>query len=326
VRRLAIAVLFCSSRAFADDAADIAAARELATEGVMLADAGKCDKAIDKLARADKLHHAPTILERLGECQVIVGRLVEGTENLQRVIREPLGPNPPAPFVAAVARAQKVLSEAQPKIAKLTIFIEPEAAAVTVTVDGTGISSASIGTPRPMDPGAHVIEARASGYRSAMTTVTLTTSQIASITLKLEPKEEAVEEPVPPPAKKDAPPPKPLPPPEAPPPKPNRTAAYLTLGIGVAGLAAGATFGFLAMGRKNALNDECDASKVCPPSSQTTLDAAQRWAAFSSVGFAVGAAGVTVGTILLLTTPSDKKGAWVAPTVGIGSLGLRGEF
>src|SRR5579859_5498883 len=58
-------------------AADIGAARALAVEGIKLADAGKCREAIDKLARAERLHHAPTILVRLGECRAATGRIVE---------------------------------------------------------------------------------------------------------------------------------------------------------------------------------------------------------------------------------------------------------
>lgn len=322
MRRLVLALLLLPTRALAGDASDVALARELATEGVLLADSGKCDLAIEKLARAEKLHHAPTILGRLGECQVQVGKLVDGTENLQKVVLEPLGPNPPAPFVAAQSRAQKVLNEARPKIAKLTIFLDPDVANATVTLDGAQISSASIGTPRPTDPGVHSVEAHAAGYRAASGVITLSPSQIASITLKLEKEPEPVKSadpPPPPPATKRAPPPLP------PPPESNNTAAYVTLGVGAVGLVAGATFGILAIERKAALDREC-IDKRCQPTAQDTLDGAQRWAALSSIGFAVGAAGVAVGTVLLITAPNTKRGAYVAPAIGLGTLGLRGEF
>src|SRR5690606_8120785 len=85
----------------AQSAEDKAAARTLGTEGIKLANAGDCESAIDKLARAEALYHAPTILGRLGECQVALGKLVEGTENLNRVIREPLPANAPVAFKQA---------------------------------------------------------------------------------------------------------------------------------------------------------------------------------------------------------------------------------
>ena len=93
----------------AQSAEDKAAARTLGTEGIKLANAGDCAGAVDKLARAEALYHAPTILGRLGECQVALGKLVEGTENLNRVIREPLPANAPPAYAQARDRAQGVL-------------------------------------------------------------------------------------------------------------------------------------------------------------------------------------------------------------------------
>src|ERR1700753_4227531 len=61
-----------------DSPENVAAARTLGGQGVQLGDAGKCQEGIEKLSRAEALHHAPTILDRLGECQVSVGELVEG--------------------------------------------------------------------------------------------------------------------------------------------------------------------------------------------------------------------------------------------------------
>src|SRR5262245_6301690 len=94
-----IGVLTFAASASADDAADTATARALGVEGVTLADAGRCSEAIDKLARAERLHHAPTTATRLGECEIEVGKLVAGSERLQRVVREPLAGNAHPAFV-----------------------------------------------------------------------------------------------------------------------------------------------------------------------------------------------------------------------------------
>ena len=56
--------------------ADVAAARELAIEGLKLAETGQCIPAVDRLSRAEKLHHAPIVLGRLGECEIAIGRIV----------------------------------------------------------------------------------------------------------------------------------------------------------------------------------------------------------------------------------------------------------
>ena len=75
------------------NAAETAAARTMALEGIRLADAGRCEEAIEKLSRAEKLHHAPIVLGRLGECQIVEGKLVDGTETLRKVLREALPAN-----------------------------------------------------------------------------------------------------------------------------------------------------------------------------------------------------------------------------------------
>jgi hypothetical protein len=116
--------------------ADVAAARELAIEGLKLADAGQCAQAIDRLSRAEKLHHAPIVLGRLGECEIAEGKIVDGTENLRRLLREPLPSNPPPALVKARERAQTALDGAKPKIAFIAISVRESDKDVTVKIDG----------------------------------------------------------------------------------------------------------------------------------------------------------------------------------------------
>src|SRR6185312_1292256 len=110
-----------AARADEANAEQVAAARALGVEWVKLADSGDCAGAVDKLQRAEQLHHAPTTLERLGECHIALGKLVLGTEELQQVIREPLPANAPAAFTQAQDRAKAAVAGAQPRIAKLKI-------------------------------------------------------------------------------------------------------------------------------------------------------------------------------------------------------------
>src|SRR5690349_18240562 len=106
-------------------AENVAAARSLGLQGIKMADAGDCKGAIEKLSRAESLYHAPSILARLGECQVQVGQIVLGTENLNRVVREQLAPNAPKAFRDAKERAKSVLNTALPKLARLTVKVDP---------------------------------------------------------------------------------------------------------------------------------------------------------------------------------------------------------
>ena len=79
-----VAELYAPSvRAEDASAAETAAARSLAVDGLKLAQANNCAEAVPKLERAEKLYHSTVVASRLGECLVSVGRLVEGTEILR---------------------------------------------------------------------------------------------------------------------------------------------------------------------------------------------------------------------------------------------------
>jgi hypothetical protein len=324
---LLVATLASTSRAD-ESAENTAAARTLGIEGVQLADAGKCPEAIEKLQRAEALHHAPTILDRLGECQVNVGEIVEGTENLNSVVREQLAPNAPKVFHDAQDRAQKALTAAMPKIAHLVIRITPADVKASVAVAGKAVPAALLGAERPTDPGTHQVTATAEGYKPASATITLAEGGHQDITLLLEKDPTAL-----------AALPAATTPPAAgtgsePPPEPgakkSNTPAYVAFGIGAAGLVVGSVTGALAFSKASDCPD-----KVCP--TQDKLDSAKSMATVSTISFGVGLAGVAVGTILLLTNnkseaaPAQAKAhpapkLSVHPWIGVSSLGVMGSF
>jgi hypothetical protein len=169
-----------------DTATETGAARTLAVDGLKLAQAGKCEEAIPKLERAEKLHHSAIVLSRLGECEVSVGRLVEGTEMLRKVLREPLPANPTPALSKAYERAQTVLDAAKPKIAGLTVSVPSPPPDLRLTVDGQVIANTLVDSELPADPGDHVIEASAPGFLKASSRVTLGSADKKTVTLKLE--------------------------------------------------------------------------------------------------------------------------------------------
>ena len=261
------------------------------------------------------------MLSRLGECQVTLGKIVEGTETLERVVHEPLTTASPPAYVAAVERAQKVLAAARPKIAKLTILVEaPAGATPVVSIDGAPVSSAFIGSARPTDPGAHTVEASAAGYHSTKETVTLAEGAVASVTT---PPVEPVVEP-----KGEGPRPETSPRDVDRSTGGSRLAAYVALGMGGVGLVTSVTFGLLALDGRSRLDSACT-DKHCPPSSGADLDRARRYAAISTVGFGVALVGATLGATLLLTRSEPTTATTslrVSPAVGLGSFALVGSF
>lgn len=318
-------------------AEDRAAARAFGTEGVRLADSGDCAGAATKLEAAEKLFHAPTTLERLGECQIKLGRLVAGTESLNRVVREPLPPNAPAVFVAARQRAQTALAPALTRIGKLRIHVEgPPPDKVSVTIDGDGVPSVLFDAERPTDPGDHEVKAVAAGYKDATTMVSLKDGASGEVSLKLEPAPNSIA--IPP---GSAAPGGPDVLASPPPPSPSassgsgRGIAIGVLVLGGAGVAVGVTFGILALSTKSSLDRECGGTKTdCPASAQSDISALSTRATLSTVGFGVGIVGAAVGIILLATshraeappTPPSAAAPRVSPWIGVGPAGLEGSF
>ena len=321
---------------------NVAAARSLGVQGVKLAEEGKCKEAIEKLERAEALYHAPTILGRLGECQVNVGLIVKGTENLNKVVREQLPANAPKAFVDAQARARGVLDQALPRIAFLTVNIEPAGTAVDVTVGGTPVPRALIGAERPTDPGTHEVVASAQGYLPGKATVTLGEGKHEAVTLKLTPDPNAAAAPPPGTTPEPAPGGAPAPgaggtaTPVTQPPQADsgggggKTAGWVLLGIGGAGIVVGAITGGIAMGQAGDLKDKCD--DTTPDNcSQDDIDSTNSLAMVSNVGFGVGAVAAVVGVILLATSGGSKESAAlqqpkVRPYLGLGNAGLTGSF
>lgn len=302
-----------------------AAARDLATEGIALAQKGSCEEAIPKLERADKLYHAPTILAWLGECQVKVGQLVAGTESLRRVVREELPAGSPAAYRKAQERAAKVLEEATPKIARLTISVSPsDVPGLSVTIDDTAVAEELVGVARPTDPGAHRVRVTAPGYLEATSEVSLAegAEQSLDLHLVLDPAAAKAPEPEPAIAAPPAEPPKaPEPAPVSSEPPITRTLGWVGIGTGAALIVGGGVTGFLAMQNAGAL--DCPGG-VCVGNQATRLNEANTEALLSTIFFSAGGALAVTGVVLVLTSGNPAAATGAIPHLQLGSVELTG--
>ncbi|MET0792262.1 MAG: carboxypeptidase-like regulatory domain-containing protein [Polyangiaceae bacterium] len=312
-----------------DTATETAAARTLAVDGLKLAQAGKCEEAVPKLERAEKLHHSAIVLSRLGECHVSMGKLVEGTEMLRKVLREPLPANPTPALSKAYERAQTVLDAAKPKISGLTVSVPSPPADLRLTVDGQAVASTLVDSELPADPGDHLVEATAPGFLKATARVTLGSADKKTVTLKLEVDPNAPA-PVPVVAGQDpnasavpaAAPAQTVATPSAPPPEPaqppSRAAAYVSWGVGLVGVGVGTAFGVMTLKNKHDL--KCEGNS-CPASERDAVDSAKRSGNISTIAFAVGGAGLALGTVLYFSLGSSSAETHAsAPARGFAGL------
>jgi hypothetical protein len=188
-----------------------------------------------------------------------------------------------------------------------------------VKLDGNVVPSALLDSEVPADPGEHSIEVTAPGFLRSASRLSVSEGEKRSVSLTLaRDPNAAVAAPTAAPAPTSGATPVAAsraaePAPAAPGPRaapvsaPNRTAAYVSLGIGVAGIAAGGALGYLTLTKKSSLQEQCPGD-VCAQSQQGELDAAKRMGTLSTIAFGVGGVGLVLGTVLFVTAaPHDQE-------------------
>jgi hypothetical protein len=303
---LLASVLLAAPAAWADgSAADLATARSVGLEGLRLAQSGKCAEAIEKLARAENLHHAPTTLEALGTCKIALGHIVDGTEDLRRLTLERLPERGPAVFKTAQAKARATLEQALPRIAKVRIDVVGPTDA-SVTVDGAPVPAAAIGVERPFDPGAHTIEATATGWKSTSTHVQIAEGGTQTVTLTLERLRETT------PVRNTV----------------TTTRSYVPAGIAFAlaggSAIAGAIFGGVAMAKNNDLFAACGGTS-CSSAQRGAFDEVSTLAMASTVTFVIAGVAAAAGIVLVALAPRHTIET-VSLRVAPSGLWLGGTF
>jgi hypothetical protein len=194
VLALAVPVVLATPVVHAQSAADKATARQLAIDGIKAYEAADYTTALDRLQRAQALYDAPVHLLYIARSQVKLGMLIEGSETYRRLARVELDATAPKAFVDAKESGAEELPGLEPRIPKLTVNIEPAGIAdLELTIGQESVPAATVGVERPINPGRHVVTARAPGYASAQSTVELREGQETSVTLELEPGDEPLD-------------------------------------------------------------------------------------------------------------------------------------
>ncbi len=326
-----VAMVFVVSSAFAKDAyagGNEAAAEALFVEAKKLAARGKYAEACPKFEESNRLDRGAGTLIHLGDCY----EKNKQTASAWATYKEA------ASAAQALGRKdwEKLASQRanalEPKLARLTIKVEKSGVGVQVSRDGTNVSEASFGVPIPVDVGPHAIEATAAGHKAFKTSATVSKDgETVEVTI---PKLEA--EPVAAPAPASAPSPAPAESTKATVDGASgqRTIGLVVGGVGVAGLAAGAVTGLMAMGKSS------DAKAICandgPCASREAVDAsdsAKTLGLVSTIAFIAGGVGLAAGAALVFTAPKEadadarsaartRRTIRVAPSAGPNSGGL----
>ena len=273
-------------------AGDAAMAETLFEDAKRLMAAGDYAAACPKLAESNRLDPGTGTLTALALCHEQVGKTATAW----------------AEFIDVVTQAQQTgradrekfarqhVAALEPKLARLTVTVADETARlaeVAIRRDGVAVGPPAWGVAAPIDPGDHLLEASAPGYKPWSETITIGAAGEARTAAV--PPLEVVPAVVAAPAPVEAPP-------APPPPNTRRTVAFAVGGGAVASLAVGSYFGV------QALSKSADAKRLCSPSSCTNQSAVQinddakTSARLADVFLGVGIAAAGVSAYFFLTS------------------------
>jgi len=219
-------------------------------------------------------------------------------------------------------------------VSYITITLATNAPVETVVkLDQRVLQPTELGTPIPIEPGAHRVVVEAPGSEPNEHTATVAKGEKVVLMVgkggRLAPPKEAAPEK-----------PKPKPKPEA---KDDsdegagdaqRASAYVIGGLGLAGLIAGAGTGIAAIDQRNTAYESC-LDTLCTADGKRAADEAQALGNASTATFIIGAAAIGTAIILLATAPDRKKAAAtgrrlpvvIAAVDGSGiAVGIRGSW
>ena len=314
--RLVIAPLSLALALLATSAAgqprDRAAADALFQAARAEFDRGDFASACEKFAESHRLDPAPGTLLNLALCHEKTGRIASAWEGFRQV----------ADMLhdERVDFARSRSSSLEGRLPWLTLHMPKETTdGVRVFRDGIELGSASLGIPLPVDPGTHTLVVEAPGRLRSTRTISISEAQRQEVTLKLGPDQPVSTPPTPPKRPKPA---------SASPTSNDKTWAWVTGGIGVAGVATSLATGALAVSSKRTIDAHC-IDRRCDDQGLDAASAGRTYATISTVSGGVGVLGLGVGTYLLLSPrteqhPSPRIEATAMP--GGGFVGMKGRF
>lgn len=288
------ALLSVARPAFAQSAADKAAAEVLYDEGVKLLTAGDLAQACPKFAESLRLDTGIGTMLYLAECYERQGKTASAWAQFREAQASAGAKEGDNRGRVAKERADRL----EPKLSKLLVVVPPEAAidGLVVTRDGTAIGRALWGTETPIDPGAHVIRVSAPGRIARDLTVDVK-GEAAHEKIVIEPLALA--------------PPAPTPPPTSSSPvdadASHRGSTQRTVGVvlgaaGLVGLAVGTVFGVRAISTKSDSEPHCDATS-CDQQGLDLRSDAHAQGDVSTVFLVAGGVLAATGIVLWLTAP-----------------------
>jgi hypothetical protein len=292
-----------------------AAAESLFQDARKLIEAKRYAEACPKLVASHKLAPAVGTVLNLADCYERAGLNASAWARFHEAIAL-------AQRLGRADREQTARERAErldPRLIRLLITTHENN--LEVTLDGTVLDSAALGSAIPVDPGRHVVEATANGrvpFRAVIeVSDAVHTPRVDVPTLSVMPKPVIATAPPVVPGKDTS---------------SNgngqRYVSYALLGVGLAGVAVGTVFGLRTASKWNDAKDHCSGT-LCDDEGATLTQQAKNNGLVSTIAFVAGGVLLAGGAVLFFTAPSRKPAAKQASFymgLGAGSAFVGGSF
>jgi len=258
-------------------------ARDLMAEAREKREKNDVAGALESFRQADAIMRVPTTGFEVAKTQQTMGQLIEARATVDAILKLPINPSDPPPFAEARAKADALGKELDKQIPQLKISVKTTGTA-TVTIDDAPV--ASLETPTRVNPGKHVVLAKADDTE-ARKEITVAAGETKEVELRLGgPSNAAPVEPKP--EKKGLP-----------------TLSLIGFGVGAAGLVVGTVTGIMAISAEGDIADKCQGTR-CGTDVESDLDSAKTKATISTIGFIVAGVGVAVGVVGFFVQPKTE--------------------
>jgi hypothetical protein len=253
--------------------------------------------------------HVPSTGLELAKAQAALVQLVEARATALATAHLPEQANESKVFREARAEAAKLAAALAPRIADVTLTLEPASAKATVQLDGRPIPRIAPSLPYKLNPGSHTLLVEAPGFKPESRQLNLAEGQHASValTLRAAPAEPIAKQTAP--LREDDTQAATRARPDNDRGAAHRTRAYVAFAAGGAILVTGAVAGIMSLSQASDIRAQCD-NNVCPESLRGRAASADTLATISNVTLPLGVLGIGYGIVELLLQPSADR----APT------------
>lgn len=296
-----------------------AAAEALFQEGTSAAEEGDYQLACEKFGASHKLDPAAGTLLNIADCSERQGLIATAWETyLEAAEKFQKGD-------ARIAYAREHAQALEARLPRVRLMLDSPPSDTKIYRGAQQIPLAALGTPLPVDPGQQTYRVESPGHQPAESSVTTAEGETQTLALTLgaplvppaPPVTQTTSEPAPyleeEPRKSSS---------------PRKTWGWVSLGVGVAGLAAGSITGLMVIDKKNIVERDCQDDYCRTSEGPSAASSGATLSIVSTVSFAVGALATGTGLYLLLSGTHDKPSAILrtTPTFAGGLLSLEGTL